>query len=270
MIIGMSTACFFPNIYNEQAVEEIGKMRIENIEVFFSTLSEYKKAFVKELKQRSTDYNINIYSIHALSLQFEPQLFSTHKRARQDSLDIYEQVLEAGAELGAKVYVFHGPAHVKRARKLTLNYSYVGECVDPLAELAKSYGIKLSYENVHWCWYAEPKFPVKLQPHINTDNLYFTLDIKQAAQSGYSPIEYLHYTKDKLVNIHICDYQLKNDGDIKPVLPFDGDVNWNEFRDALRSNRYNEGLMLEVYSSNYSNCHQLQNNFNKVKDFFTD
>lgn len=270
MIIGMSTACFFPNIYNEQAVEEIGNMHIENMEVFFSTLSEYKKSYVQELKQRSIDQNINIYSIHALSLQFEPQLFSKHERARQDSLDIYEQVLEAGAELGAKVYVFHGPAHVKRARKLTLNYSYVGERLNPLAELAKSYGIKLSYENVHWCWYAEPEFPELLKPHMNTDNLYFTLDIKQAAQSGYSPIEYLRYTKDKLVNIHLCDYQHKNDGDIKPVLPFDGDVNWDELKKTLQSNLYNEALMLEVYSSNYSDYHELQNNFHKVTDFFTD
>lgn len=269
MIFGMSTACFFPNVYTEQSIDLMGKMNIENIEVFFSCLSEYKMPFIKELKKRISDYGMNTYSIHALSLQFEPQLFSKHLRSKQDSLDMYKQVLEAGAELGAGAYVFHGPANVKRARKLVLDFPYIAQCTDIIADIAKDFGIKLAWENVHWCWYAKPDFAKKLLCRTNTDNLYFTLDIKQAAQAGYDPIEYLENTKNRLANIHICDFTYSEELGMSPKLPFDGSMDFIAFKNALDNIKYDQGLMLEVYSNNYTDYTQLSNNFSNIKSFFS-
>ena len=268
MIVGMSTACFFPDIYTEQAVIEIGKMHIRNIEVFFSCLSEYRPSFVREVKRRAEDCGINIYSIHALSLQFEPQLFSKHERARNDSLEIYKQVLEAGAMLGAKAYVFHGPSHVKHAKKMRLNYGYIAEKVDPLASLAQEHGIKLAWETVHWCWYRDPDFPVKLMQHTPHDNLYFTLDVKQAAQAGHDPAEYIAATGGKLANVHLCDYRYSEEKGMGPTLPFEGDLNIEALKSELAACGYDGPVILEVYSSNYQDYTQLQENYNRVNQFF--
>ncbi len=268
MITGISTACFYPRLYVEQAALQIGKMGIEHIEVFFSTLSEYKPSFVSELLKNIEDSGTNVYSVHALSLQFEPQLFSNHKRSRQDSLDIYEQVLEAGARLGAKVYVMHGPAHVKRACALNLNFEYVASRVDPLAQMAKSYGIKLSWENVHWCWYAQPEFSVKLEPYLQTDNLYYTLDTKQAAQSGENPAAYVKAMGNRLVNVHVCDYEVSAQKGIVPVMPFCGQMNFDELKATLHDVGYNEAIMLEVYSNNYSDFIELKKSYDDVNEFF--
>ena len=268
MITGMSTACFFPKLYIEQAAQKIGEMNIENIEVFFSTFSEYKADFVKELKKKVQGSNTQVYSVHALSLQFEPQLFSSHKRSRQDSLDIYEQVLEAGAQLGAKVYVMHGPAHVKRALPLNLNYEYIASRVSPLAQMAKSYGIKLSWENVHWCWYAKPDFSSKLEPYLQTDNLYYTLDIKQAAQAGFSPAAFVKQMGKRLVNVHVCDFVKSEETGIAPVLPFRGESDFDALRLALKQICYDDAIMLEVYSNNYSDYAELKRSFDDVRDFF--
>lgn len=265
MIVGMSTACFFPNFGCEQAVTKIGELGISDAEVFFSTFSEYKPEFVKEVKKRADEYCTNINSVHAYSLQFEPQLFSRYERSRQDALDIYEQVLRAGAQLGAKVYVMHGPAHVKHACKLNLNYEYIAERVLPLCELAKSYGIKLTWENVHWCWYAQPLFPEKLQKHLGDANLYYTLDVKQAAQSGYEPIEYIKHTADRLQNVHICDYVKTCNRGIVPVLPFNGEMDFDSLKKALANIEYSGAVMLEVYSDNYSNFDELRKTYCEVK-----
>jgi sugar phosphate isomerase/epimerase len=268
MIAGISTACFFPKLYIEQAVQKIGEMNVQHIEVFFSTLSEYRPAFINEFAKIVADSGTDVYSVHALSLQFEPQLFSSHRRSRQDSLDIYEQVLEAGAILGAKVYVMHGPAHVKRACPLNLNYEYVAKRVKPLAELAKSYGIKLSWENVHWCWYAQPDFPEKLEPYLNTDNLFYTLDVKQAAQAKTDPISFVKGMGTRLVNVHICDYINLPEKGIVPELPFRGEANFKALKDALEGISYDGAIMLEVYNSNYRDYDELKRTYDQVVNFF--
>ena len=269
MIYGMSTACFFPHILTEQTIDRMAPMNVRHIEVFFCCLAEYKKDFVKELKKRIIDNGISVYSIHALSLQFEPQLFSPNTRAREDSLDIYEQVLEAGAELGAGVYVFHGPSNVKKARKFTVNYPYTAEYANPIAEMAKGYGIRLAWENVHWCWYAEPDFPSKLLPLLDTDNLWFTLDVKQAAQAGHDPSEYIAATKGRLANVHICDFERSLEHGIIPRLPFEGELDFELLKRTLNEAGYDGGMMLEVYSHNYSSEAQLQRCFSQIQDVFS-
>ena len=186
----------------------------------------------------------------------------------QDSFDIYRQVLEAGAQLGAGVYVFHGPSHVKQARKMHLHYSYIGEYLDPIAELAKEYGIKLAFENVHWCWYRDPDFPTLLAPHVTTDNLYYTLDVKQAAQAGFDPTVYLEATKGRLVNVHLCDYRYSDERGMSPKLPFEGDLDMQNLKESLTNHGYNGPVILEVYSSNYADLQALNENYLKVKAFF--
>jgi sugar phosphate isomerase/epimerase len=269
MIFGMSTACFFPHTYTEQTIEQMARMNVRHIEVFFCCLSEYKKSFVDDLKRRIDDAGISVYSIHALSLQFEPQLFSPHARARQDSLDIYRQVLEAGAALGAGVYVFHGPSNVKKARKFSVNYPYTAEYADPLADMAKDYGIRLAWENVHWCWYAEPDFPAKLLPHMTSDNLYFTLDAKQAAQAGHDPSDYIDATQGRLVNVHICDFERSPEKGVVPRLPFEGEMDFGRFTRRLAETGYDGGVMLEVYSHNYRDLPQLQSCYERMTRCFS-
>lgn len=268
MVIGMSTSCFFPNVYNEDAIDVLGKMGISHIEVFFSCLAEYQKDYVNDLKARADFWGITVNSVHAYSLQFEPQLFSAHERARLEALDIYRRVLEAGAKLGARSYVFHGPANVKRSRHLVLNYDFIAEKTQPLADLAKQHGIRLSWENVHWCWYACPDFPQKLLPLLTPDSLWLTFDLKQAVQSGFSPAEYLIKTQGRLSNVHICDVAYDDNLGCAPVLPFHGSINFAQFKAQLLQIGYNDAVILEVYSHNYQSFHELLENFKQVKALF--
>jgi sugar phosphate isomerase/epimerase len=269
MITGMSTACFFPHTYTEQTIALMAQMNVRHVEVFFCCLSEYKKSFIAELKKRIDDAGISVCSVHALSLQFEPQLFSPHARARQDSLDIYRQVLEAGAALGAGIYVLHGPSNLKKARRFSVNYPYAAEYVNPLADMARDYGIKLAWENVHWCWYAEPDFPEKLIPHITSDNLYFTLDVKQAAQAGHDPSDYIAPAAGRLVNVHLCDFERSATKGIIPRLPFEGELDIGRFRCDLQQAGYDGGVILEVYSHNYKDLPQLQRCYKRLADCFS-
>ncbi len=260
MRFGMSTACFFPDLYVEDAIDAIGGMNIDTIEVFFSCLGEYRSAFVSELKRRAQAQGICVYSVHAFSLQFEPQLFTYHLRARQEAEGIYRQVLEACAALGARVYVFHGPVRLKRVPGCDIDYDYVAARTGEIADIAAEYGVKIAWENVHYCWYERPEFAREMLRRANTDNLYFTLDIKQAAQAGFEPADYIRGTAGRLVNVHLCDF-VRVPGGALPRLPFEGELDIAALKAALAGAGYDAGVILEVYHHNYQDNAQLLASF---------
>ena len=206
MDLGMSTACFFSRLLTEEAVVRIGEMGIKNIEVFLCCLSEYKLPFIKELKKRIDDKGLQVSSVHALSVQFEPQLFTSHPRARQDAYDILEEVLEAASFLNAKLYTFHGIMNLKKAKMPVIHYKKIAESVSQVAEKCREYGVLLAWENVHWCLFSDTDFLSNLLLENLSDNLYFTLDIKQAAQAKVQPEAFVHAMGKRLANIHLCDY----------------------------------------------------------------
>lgn len=269
MKTGMSTACFFGKLLNEQSLLQIGKMGIRDAELFFSAQMEYEQPFLQEVKRVLKGEGMHIRSVHALSTQFEPQLFSIHPRQYQEAIDVYRRVLDAAFELDAHIYVFHGPVHLKVARKPNINFEYVGERISLLAEEAAQRDVRFTYENVHWCWYQYPGYAKKLQQYVSSDNLYFTLDMKQAAQSGYSVFDYMDDMGDKLAHIHVCDYKNDAEKGIIPLAPFEGETDWEGLKNKLAEMSYDGMLMLEIYVNNYQNFEDLQQIYNRVQAFFS-
>ena len=270
MKTGMSTACFFCRLYNEDAVREMADLGIKDIEIFFSAMMEYKKEFTDEINRICDGEGMRVRSIHALCTQFEPQLFSAHQRQREEALDTYRRVTDAAQQLRADIYVFHGAMNVKRAKTFCVNYEWAGECVTVLADEAKERGVRLAYENVHWCWYQQPGFARELLKYVGSDNLYFTLDIKQAAQSGFEVSEFIGDMNGRLAHIHLCDYRKDNEKGIIPCLPFEGEMDWQGMRKQLKQMNYDGMLMLEVYPSDYDTYEDLLANYNKTAGFFAE
>lgn len=264
----MSTACFFGTELNEDALRIIGENGIENAEVFYSSHQEIHPRFLYTLRRISRDYGIHIRSIHAFSTQFEPQLMSPHPRQFEEALDMFHEVLASAALLGADTYVFHGPVYLKTAKKLHIDWNRVGDRITEIADIAKEYGVKLCYETVHWCWFHSPSFARDLLKHTSSDNLYFTLDLKQAAQSGYSPEEYIDAMKGRLAHVHLCDFIRSTEDGILPVLPFEGQLSWGTLRAKLKEMHFDGYLMLEVYTGNYDGVPELMRCFRDVTEFF--
>ena len=115
MRTGVSTASLFNRKPNEDALPYLDGLGIKTAEVFLTSFSEYGKEFGSILAQRKGQ--VCVHSVHDLNTQFEPQLFNSNQRTKNDAFGWLGKVMEAGRELGATHYTFHGIARIKRATR---------------------------------------------------------------------------------------------------------------------------------------------------------
>ncbi|SNX54853.1 sugar phosphate isomerase/epimerase [Thermoanaerobacterium sp. RBIITD] len=263
MNVGISTASFYPEYLTEETVPLIGNMGIKTVEVFLESYSEYDEEFCKEMKDVLDKYDIKVNSIHAIGTQFEPQLFSATERQRKDALKMLLKVLKAANILGAKVYVFHGPA-VRKETKPNIDFEKIAKNADYIAETAGEYGIKFAWENVYWCWFSYPKFALSLKEVTNSKNIYFTLDIKQAMKSKQDPFEYLKAMGEYIANVHLCDYD--NDGNL--FLPGRGNFDFRRLYKELERINYRGPVIMEVYRNNYKEYSEMMEGIIFLKEIF--
>ncbi|MGI6168610.1 MAG: sugar phosphate isomerase/epimerase family protein [Christensenellales bacterium] len=263
MEIGMSTASFFGLYHTEDALKQIGDMGLSLCEVFLDSYTEYDEAFAHTLNDIACSYGLRVHSVHAMGTQFEPQLFSVNKRQKKDAFHVLGRVMQAAKILGAQCFVFHGPLNLKRSF-YRRNYETFCAQIDEITSFCQDYGIKLAWENVHWCAYSAPGFAEKLRKRCRTDNLYYTLDLKQAAFSGYSIEEYIEDMDGDIVNLHICDFRISG-GEVRPLLPGAGECDWEAVGAALDRQGYAGPAIIEVYQDSRHGLAELSRSVEWVK-----
>jgi sugar phosphate isomerase/epimerase len=251
MEIGISTASYFNKLQIEDAVLDIGAHHIPLCEVFLNSFSEYEPEFVAMLDERIRSVGLKVFSIHPMSMQFGPQLFSIHPRQRADAWRIYERILSDGQTLGATHYVMHGPARLFGGVK-NIGLTRIAPILVDLSKLADEYGIQLTLENVSWCIFNEPAFGARLLDEIGTDSLRFTLDVKQAARSGFDPADYVRTVGDYIENVHLCGATRLADGTIRYAMPGFGECAFTAMLGELHTHHYEGPSFIEVYSDMYS------------------
>ncbi len=265
MEVGLSTASFYPNALTEQTIPLIRELGVKIIEVFLGSFSEYDEKFCKQLRDSIDEHELSVYSVHTLGTQFEPQFFSFTERQKNDSRNMFLKVFRCARILGAKVYVFHGPP-VRVNAKPNIDYDRICLLCDELAELAGEQGIKFSWENVSWCWYSFPEFADRLMEHTKSQNIYFTLDIKQAMQAGYSAMEFLRHMGKRVINVHAIDF----DEEKRLALPGRGIFDFKGLSQELKSLDYSGPIFLEVYRNNYGHYRELRSSLDFLENIFTE
>lgn len=263
MQVGISTASFFNKSNVEDTPARMKAIGSFVCEIFLNTFSEYEEEFVTKLAQNTRENGLQVYSIHPMGTQFEPQLFSPHARQRADALKIYRQVLRAGRILGASCYVMHGPAGLNGAVK-NMDLPRIGPIVRELCEIAGEYDLKLAWENVSWCLFSIPSFGQRLLEATGADDLRFTLDIKQAVRSGYSPLEYVDAIGERLINLHICDYRYVA-GRFRLAMPGQGECGFFALRAALEQKKYKGPAFIEVYSDMFQEDSELLESYRYIQ-----
>ena len=263
MDIGLSTASYFQKLQIEDAILDIGAHGVPVCELFLNTFSEYEPPFIDLLGERLARTDTKVFSIHPMSMQFEPQLFSIHPRQREDALFLYERVLAAGKRLGAHYYVMHGPARLFGGVK-NIELTRIAPIFIDLAERAQRYDIQLTLENVSWCVFNEPEFGARLQA-MTGGAIKHTLDVKQAVRSGYDPMDYIRAVGEQIVNVHLCDATRLPSGGVHYDMPGFGEYDFAAMLNLLHEKDYRGPAFIEVYSDMYTRIPVLYESLERIK-----
>ncbi len=257
MQVGISTATLFGRKPTERALEFFAENNIECAEVFLESYCEYNKEFGKLLAKNKG--NVNVHSVHTLTTQFEPQLYSLNERAQNDSFKLLEMAMSSAQEFGAKYYTFHGGARFKKT-PFKINYERVGSITQKIIDVANKFGVTLAYENVHWGYYNYIGFFDEIRKR--TIGLKGTLDIKQARQSGIDYAEYIKEMNKDIVTVHLSDV----DANGKMCLPGKGETNFYDLFSRLKDVGFDGALLIEAYQSDFSSFEELFSSLDYIKN----
>ena len=119
MRLGISTACFFGRENVESTFDVLRSMNVDVTELFLNTFSEYEKPFVDALVERKGD--IKVHSVHAHGTCFEPELFSSYDRIRDDAEQTFRKVCYAGFVTGAKCSTVRSSSRIERSISIFRN-----------------------------------------------------------------------------------------------------------------------------------------------------
>lgn len=261
METGISTASFFPRLFTEDAVSEIAKLGAKVCEVFFASRCEYSEEFGNIINEKlSLSDGLRVHSVHALTNQFEPELYSLNSRAYADAKETFESVCKVAKVIGARNYTFHGATMLKKAVKYSYNFDLIAERVNIICDLAEKYGVTLCYENVHWAYFCNPSFYLNIKDRC--PKLGAVLDIKQAMQSEISWKEYLKAMSGRLKTVHLCDYD--DNGNL--CLPGKGTFDFVELYRMLDGEGFDGACLMEVYTKSYKEERELSEAFEFLKE----
>ena len=263
MKLGVSTASYFPLLPVEDTLEKVASLGVDACEIFFETHSQYCDEFANimldKINKAKKIHDFKLHSVHSLTNQFEPDLFSIGPRARADALITYNNFLSVAQKLGAKYYTFHGATILKKTSKANMNFDRIASIYNELHEIAESYGVELCYENVHWTYYHFPEFIDELIsrcPKLST-----TLDIKQARQAGYTYKDFISSMGKRLKTVHVCDY----DENGITTIPGRGSVDFVELFRILLDMGFDGSVLMEVYSKDYKSFDELKESYDFLK-----
>lgn len=257
MKTGISTASLFGRYHTETALEFLSKNGVETAEVFLESYCEYNDAFGKVLKSVKGKTEIN--SVHVLTTQFEPQLYSLNDRAMKDSFSMLSGVMDVAKRVNAKYYTFHGGARFKKT-PLVINYDRVAKITQAIIDECAKSGVALAYENVHWGYYNYIGFFNEIKKR--TKGLKGTLDIKQARQSGIFYGDFINEMAEDIVTVHVSDV----DSDGKMCLPGKGVTDFYDLFSRLMDVGFDGAVLLEVYRDDFKEEGELFSSIDYIND----
>lgn len=257
MAIGVSTASLFLRQYNEDSIVTLNELDARVCEVFLESFSEYEPEYGKLLLERKG--NLDVHSLHVVTMNFETELFSVNPRAFKDAVVWFEKVLTVGKTLGAKCYTMHGRARIKPNGNYD-DYKAAGERFEILCKIAEKYGINVCLENVSWAFCNYPDFFRNVRKY--SEDLKATLDIKQARLSGYDYREYIDAFGENIKTVHLSD--IGDDGRIR--LPGKGNFDFEELFKRLKDVGYKSDMLIEAYKNDYDKLSEIKESLDYLRE----
>ncbi len=186
------------------------------------------------------EYGMTIDSLHAPFPEGD-RLFSLNETERLESIRQCQIAIDTAAELDGKIVVIHliQPYGIPQGKVRNKMIEQGRRSVSILAAYADARGVKLAMENGQKDEYDQVL--INFLSEFNDDHVGLCYD------SGHENVRGTCFTLleqfgNRLLTVHIHD----NNGTDTHVLPFEGAIDWEQFRKVFHGLRYSGNLLLEA------------------------
>ncbi len=182
---------------------------------------------------------VTVDSVHAPFPEGD-RLFSLDEAERSESLRQCQFALDTAAELDGRIVVIHliQPYGIPQGEVRSRMIEQGRQSVSALAEYARCRGVKLALENGQ-----EPEYDqvvASFLAEFDDQAVGFCYDSGHENVQGMC-FKMLEQFGHRLLTTHIHD----NEGSDTHMLPYEGTIDWDEFRRVFRGLRYSGNLLLE-------------------------
>ena len=230
---------------NEEFLENCVRTNIKHIELSIGDVEAYLELDHKMLKKALDSYGVNLWSYHLPFTPFETvDISSSDKAIKKSSIDIFSELIKKAGDIGADKFVIHSSSTFEREE---VTDAYIREKLEnakenlvTLADVAESAGGVMAVENL-------PPIccPTNYEEHLellNADTrLRACFDTNHIL--GGSPEEHIKALGDKLINIHVSDYDFIKE---RHWLPGEGKMDWYSIVDTLNDIKFKGIWLYEV------------------------
>ncbi|MDQ3227476.1 MAG: DUF309 domain-containing protein [Chloroflexota bacterium] len=241
--LGLSTGALYP-IATEEVPDMAARAGLFDLEIMLQTPGEYGSSFIHELNARCRAAGCRVHAIH-LWQELHP-LLSPYERRAREGRTLFARAIDAAAELGAKVILWHGP---KRAEMRTPSAQpHFLDAVADLGSACAAAGLRLAVENVSWCALASVRDVLAFSAAVKefdprAERIGFAFDPFQADEAGANPFMMLAAMENRVFDVHLSDRR-EATPEMRHLSPGEGDLPWPALLRAI-SGSYSGPLMLE-------------------------
>ena len=232
--LGVST----PKAIDEEMFKLYSEAGVEQMEV--SVNKELSEALdFDALLEWSKKYGVELYSFHLPFMPFD-QIDISRPDVAEKSVEYLKGYIEKGTKIGIDKYIIHpsGEPIAEEDRPMRMELSK--KSLSVLAEYAHERGAVICVENLpRTCLGRDSKDILDLLSA--NDKLVACFDTNHLL--GEDPIEFIKAIGDKIVTLHVSDYDFKNE---RHWLPGEGMVDWNSILKALSEIGYKGSWLYEI------------------------
>lgn len=190
------------------------------------------------------NYDLRVDSVHAPFPEAD-YLFSLDKEEREKSIQHCKFACDAANAVESSIVVLHivQPYDIKDRPTQKKMEEEGKKSIESLIRYAERRNVKLALENGQRPWYDEVL--TAFLKEFNSPQIGFCYDSGHAHVQG-SSFSLLKEFHNRLLTVHIHD----NPGKDSHLLPYEGTIDWDEFKKIFHTINYSGSLLLEPHMAN--------------------
>ena len=200
---------------------------------------EYPTLDFEAIAQYAKEGGVELWSFH-LPFAAYTNVASPDESVRQEAVRILSDYIAKAAAIGIKIYVIHPSVGANPDEERALRIACAKKSLAQLAQVADDHGGVLAVEDLPRTCLGRNSY--ELLELISADpRLRVCFDTNHLLMED--PAEFVRKVGDKIVTIHVSDYDYLNE---RHWLPGEGDLQWDRILEALQEVGYSGPWLYEL------------------------